>query len=50
MLEARGAFAEAEAAAAPSPGGPGAPAGPRAPRDARRGEQLGGGAAGPGEV
>ena len=38
------------AAAAPSPGGPGAAAGPRAPRHAHRGEQLGVGAAGPGEV
>ena len=38
------------AAAAPRPGGPGAAAGPRAPQDAHRGEQLGVGAAGPGEV
>ena len=38
------------AAAAPSPGGPGAAAVPRAPRDAHRGEQLGVGAAGPGDV
>ena len=38
------------AAAAPIPGGPGAAAGPRAPRDAHRGEQLGVGAAVPGEV
>ena len=38
------------AAAAPRPGRLRAPAGPRARRDAHRGEQLGGGAAVPGEA
>ena len=38
------------AAAAPSPGGLRAAPGPRAPRHAHRGEQLGVGAAAPGEV